>query len=65
MSYMYMIVWCCAFKYLHTPSYLQHESDPLVFVLDHPGTGKDYFKVDSKEQLDRYFLVGVVWVWCQ
>ena len=33
--------------------HIQHESDPLVFVLKHPGTGKEYFKEDSPEQVDR------------
>ena len=33
--------------------HVQHESDPLVFVLNHPGTGKEYFKEDSPEQVDR------------
>ena len=25
-----------------------------MFVLNHPGTGKEYFKEDSPEQVDRY-----------
>ena len=34
-------------------THTQDQEDNLVFCLIHPGTGKEYFKVDTEEQLER------------
>ncbi len=33
--------------------FIQRHEDPLVFVLKHDGTGKQYFKVENEQQLVR------------
>ena len=41
---------------IYPTCFLQRHDDPLVFCLKHPGMGKEYFKAETEEQLDRQVL---------